>query len=422
MHDASYTAHETSYGRSDLLENLAAHLTRGEPLLVPPESTGAFMRVVEAVRLAPDPVALPSSVWRTGQGESAPRRIVDGVEALVAASAETLSLYSELGASWARPDDRIDRDEHSVKSSDSSLILRSSGRAVARYVYRPDVASGLSPRPYLHPVCTLSGMRVTEELPEDHPHHLGVGVAVPDVNGISFWGGSTYVRDLGPRYLDNHGVQAHRGWQRRDARGFVEELSWRADGEPGAEELLRELRTVTSHELDSHAWALDFAFALSNSTDRPLSIGSPATNGRPGAGYGGFFWRAPKGTAAPEAFTADGTGEEAVHGGTADWVAVAGGDESAGQGWTLAFAGATDATRRDPWFVRTSEYPGVGSSLAWSERLSLEPGETLVRRLVTVVADGRPDRDAVAAYVHKAVAAATAATPLPSHSTDTKGD
>ncbi|MEU8892320.1 Gfo/Idh/MocA family oxidoreductase [Streptomyces sp. NPDC048442] len=97
------TSYEISYGRTDLLENLAGHLSHGEPLLVPPESTGAFMRVVEAIRTAPDPVALPPSVWRTGPGEAAPRRIVDGVEALVAASADTLSLYSELGAPWARP-------------------------------------------------------------------------------------------------------------------------------------------------------------------------------------------------------------------------------------------------------------------------------------------------------------------------------
>jgi hypothetical protein len=33
----------------------------------------------------------------------------------------------------------------------------------------------------------------------------------------------------------------------------------------------------------------------------------------------------------------------------------------------------------------------------------LPPGETVVRRVVTVVADGRLDRDAVAALVRKAV-------------------
>ncbi|GAA2963390.1 Gfo/Idh/MocA family oxidoreductase [Streptomyces enissocaesilis] len=93
---------ESVYGRTDLLENLVRHLTEGAPLLVPPELTGAFMRVVEAIRLAPDPLALPASAWRTAAGERAPRRIVTGVDRVVAASAETLALFSELGAPWAR--------------------------------------------------------------------------------------------------------------------------------------------------------------------------------------------------------------------------------------------------------------------------------------------------------------------------------
>lgn len=59
------------------------------------------MRVVEAVRTAPDPLAIPAAHWRTEPGESAPRRVVDGVDALVDASADGLRLFSELGASWA---------------------------------------------------------------------------------------------------------------------------------------------------------------------------------------------------------------------------------------------------------------------------------------------------------------------------------
>ncbi|MET7758351.1 Gfo/Idh/MocA family oxidoreductase [Streptomyces sp. NPDC005389] len=92
---------ETEYARTDLLENLVAHLTDGEPLRVPPEATGAFMRVVEAVRTAPDPLAIPTAHWHTEPGESGPRRVVDGVDALVDASADGLRLFSELGASWA---------------------------------------------------------------------------------------------------------------------------------------------------------------------------------------------------------------------------------------------------------------------------------------------------------------------------------
>ncbi|MFS8204513.1 PmoA family protein [Streptomyces sp. CWNU-52B] len=277
--------------------------------------------------------------------------------------------------------------------NNESLVLRVAGRPVGRYVTRPELAPKLSPRPYLHPVTTLAGTAVTELSPADHLHHLGVGVAVPDVEGHNFWGGRTYVRDRGPTELDNHGAQRHAAFQLRDPDGFVEELRWVAAGA----ELLRERRTVAATELTDSAWALDFTFSLTNTTSEHLSIGSPATNGRPGAAYGGFFWRARKEAEPPAVFTAGTEGEHAVHGTRAGWVALA------GAAWTLVFAGATDRTRRDPWFVRTTEYPGIGSSLAHEERLPVPAGETVVRRVVTVVADGRLERGEAAALVRKAV-------------------
>ncbi|MFD5710290.1 Gfo/Idh/MocA family protein [Streptomyces pharetrae] len=98
---AGHGPEEFEYGRTDLLENLAGHLTDGTGLLVPPETTGAFMKVVEAIRLAPDPAPLPESAWHRAPGEE--RRIVPGVDGLVAAAADTLALYSELTAPWAAP-------------------------------------------------------------------------------------------------------------------------------------------------------------------------------------------------------------------------------------------------------------------------------------------------------------------------------
>ncbi|WP_046733048.1 PmoA family protein [Streptomyces humi] len=277
--------------------------------------------------------------------------------------------------------------------TDAALLLTAAGRPVGRYVTHPGLPARLSPRPYLHPVTTLAGTTVTELTPADHLHHLGVGVAVPDVEGHNFWGGRTYVRDRGPTELDDHGTQRHVAFQLRDPDGFVEELRWAAAGT----DLLRERRTVAATALTDTAWALDFTFSLTNVTDGPLSLGSPATNGRSGAAYGGYFWRARKEASAPDVFTADREGEEAVHGGTAGWLALAGAD------WTLVFAGATEDTRRDPWFVRAAEYPGVGSSLAHTERLPVPAGETVVRRIVTVVADGRLTRDEAATLARKAV-------------------
>ncbi|MEV5436157.1 Gfo/Idh/MocA family oxidoreductase [Streptomyces sp. NPDC052682] len=98
---AGHGPEEYEYGRTDLLENLVAHLTDGAELLVTPEATGAFMTVVEAIRTAPDPVPLPGGAWHRIPGEQ--RRVVPGIDGLVAACADTLSLYSELGAPWARP-------------------------------------------------------------------------------------------------------------------------------------------------------------------------------------------------------------------------------------------------------------------------------------------------------------------------------
>ncbi|MFD5322721.1 PmoA family protein [Streptomyces sp. NPDC127092] len=273
------------------------------------------------------------------------------------------------------------------------LELRVAGRPVASYTTRPDLSARHAPRPYLHPVTTLAGVRVSELLPADHPHHLGVSVAVPDVAGHNFWGGRTFVRDQGPTELANHGTQRHERFGRLGPDGFTEELSWTAGG--GV--VLREERTLRVRALAKTAWALDVAFALTDATGAGVSIGSPATNGRPGAAYGGFFWRAPKEPAAPHVFGAAGDGEAAVHGGRGDWVALA------GQGWTLVFAGADEETRSDPWFVRAAEYPGVGSSLAHERRLEIPAGGTAVRRVVTVVADGRLDRARAAALVREAV-------------------
>ncbi|WP_181383627.1 Gfo/Idh/MocA family protein [Streptomyces sp. NWU339] len=101
---AGHGPEELHFGRTDLLENLVAHLTTRTPLLVPPEATGAFMKVVEAIRQAPDPAPLPDGAWHRVPGEN--RRVVPGIDRLVEAAADTLSLYSELGAPWAPPAQR----------------------------------------------------------------------------------------------------------------------------------------------------------------------------------------------------------------------------------------------------------------------------------------------------------------------------
>ncbi|MFD7921717.1 PmoA family protein [Streptomyces sp. NPDC059740] len=276
----------------------------------------------------------------------------------------------------------------------ASHALRCGDRTVATLVVRPRVPGRCVPRPHLHPVTTRAGVAVTESGPADHRHHLGVCVAVPDVGHHNFWGGRTFVRGAGPTELDDHGVQHHTRFTTLRPDTFTEELSWRA----GGAELLAEQRTVTARPLTDQAWALDLAFTLTNTCGSRLSLGSPATNGRPGAGYGGFFWRARRSAEAPRVFTADAAGEDAVHGRRAPWLALTGAD------WSLVFAAGDETTCGDPWFVRAAEYPGVGSSLAAATRLPLPPGARLTRRVVTVVADGPVGRREAADLASRAVA------------------
>ncbi|MCT9092530.1 Gfo/Idh/MocA family oxidoreductase [Streptomyces sp. ASQP_92] len=100
---------ESFHGRTDLLDNLLDHLEGRAPLLVPLPVTAAFMRVVEAVRDAPEPARLPPEAWsRVTDGEGAVRRVVHGIDGLVAASADTLSGFGALGAPWARTRGELD--------------------------------------------------------------------------------------------------------------------------------------------------------------------------------------------------------------------------------------------------------------------------------------------------------------------------
>jgi hypothetical protein len=92
----------TGHARTGLLANLVDHVVDGVPLLVPAVSTGAFMRVLEAVRTsaAPTPIA-PSFIDRR-VGDEGTRRVVRDLEAWSARVVAEGRTFAELGAPWAR--------------------------------------------------------------------------------------------------------------------------------------------------------------------------------------------------------------------------------------------------------------------------------------------------------------------------------
>ncbi|WP_411374275.1 DUF6807 family protein [Arthrobacter sp. MPF02] len=364
-----------SYGRTDLLENLLAARAGGATLLCPLQHTGAFTLVLEAIRTLPAPQAIrPEHITWEGEGDDA-HPVVHGIPELIDRACKAQATFAELGVPWARPLPPV-----------RSLTVY--GTTVADYQDGSHIRAVSSPRPYLHPVRTLGGTVVTDHQPLDHVWHLGVGVALQDVDGVNFWGGRTYTREAGGYvWRPDHGSIAVLETPVEEAAAgagspgrLQERLSWNGpDGAP----VLAEERTWTWTGVNPAVWSLSLEFALSPAGDRPVSLGSPGSNGRHEGGYGGFFWRLPA-CGHANVWTAAGSGESGVHGSVSRWLAWSGtfdGGEA-----TLVFVAPEGST--DPWFVRKDGYPGVGQSLAWQAPVSAEPGVPVRRKITVFVADG----------------------------------
>ena len=252
-----------------------------------------------------------------------------------------------------------------------SIELLRRGQGVVEYHDGSGIDPLLSPRPYLL-ATTPSGTPVTELEPEDHRHHLGLSAAFPDVDGTTFWGGRTYVRDRGPTLLANHGTQRTRSRTVQDST-VVEQLFWL---DPDGDVLMEEQRTISARTLGD-AWVIAWTSELC-ARDRVVTFGSPQTNGRDGAFYGGLFWRAPFSSARVR--TADGAGIERAHGSRSPWIALDADDAAL----------VAVSTNGMPWFVRAEGYVGFGPAMAVEGRCRIEQGETLRLDVTVSVSDRAP--------------------------------
>lgn len=93
--------------RVGLLENLLEHRETGAPLLCPLRETGAFMRVLEAVRTADDPTRVPAGVAVAREvqeaGGIATTLVLPDVLHWCERVADEHATFRELGAPWATP-------------------------------------------------------------------------------------------------------------------------------------------------------------------------------------------------------------------------------------------------------------------------------------------------------------------------------
>ncbi|WP_256728689.1 DUF6807 family protein [Microbacterium oleivorans] len=385
------------FDRDDLLENLLDHRDAGTPLLSPLSAAGAFVAVVDVIgRTRPLPI---DPAYLTAHGDGLARRVVvPGIEDAITRAVDAEATFAELHVPWARP----------ATAPEPALVLPGPDDPLAVLVDGTGTARSSSPRPYLHPLRTPGGVVVTDHHPADHDWHLGVGVALQDVDGANFWGGRTFTPAAGYVWRGDHGrVDIERVEPGSD--GATLDLRWVG---PDGSLLLREHRSIRllRRADTSVVWEIDFA--LTPASDRTVLLGSPGSNGRAGGGYGGLSWRLPACTDV-DVRTPHARGEGAVHGSLSPWLAwsasfaVAPGDEGTRHGRddlgdraaTIALAPADEASARDPWFVRVSDYPGVGASLAWDRAVAASRSAPVRRSYRVLVADGRLGDDAVAELV-----------------------
>lgn len=262
-----------------------------------------------------------------------------------------------------------------------------------RYVYKPDMPQAESPKPYFHPLYTLRGDLLTNYRPHDHLWHKGIQMTVAHLSGQNFWGGASYVKDEGYKQLPNNGGMWHQKWGQIHCDGksvsLLETLVWRTQS--GAD-WIAEDRTIAITELDVNVgyWCLDYLTNLTNIRNEDLIFGSPTTEGRPNAGYGGLFWRGPRSfTQGGQAWASTGVEGEEIRGTAASWLAYSGKHDGTGNRSTLLFLDHPQNLRYpNKWFVRINPFACASFAFMFDEEYTLEPEQTLPLRYRIVFVDG----------------------------------
>ena len=275
------------------------------------------------------------------------------------------------------------------------LALRISYRRrdLLRYVYRPWDAQVESPRPYFHPLWTLGGDVVTLYRPHDHVWHKGIAWSLPNVGPDNFWGGPTYTRDAGYQQLPNNGTMRHREFERitaaDDTVSIVQLLDWVTES---GETVIAERRGfAVGVDEPAGAWTLAFTTDLTNVSGHEIVIGSPTTEGRPNAGYGGLFWRGPRSFSGGRVYAPGVTGGDELMGVRAPWLAFGGQHDEHARTSTLVFVDAPDNPDHPPqWFVRTGIFACVCPAPFFGTEVVVAPDTSLSYRYAVVIADGDP--------------------------------
>ncbi|MEW1808118.1 PmoA family protein [Pseudarthrobacter sp. NPDC080039] len=302
----------------------------------------------------------------------------------------------------------------SFEDDGTALTFTADGRPIATYTYKPTDDQYESPRPFFHPLTTLGGDEVTISRPWDHVWHKGLSWALPNVGPHNFWGGATYTRATEYANLDNNGAMTHESFTGIDQSGTgitaSESLTWTSqEGGPVIAESRRfsiQLLEDESAGGTAGAYAILFESRMSNVSGTDLRIGSPTTEGRENAGYGGLFWRGPRSFTGGEFRSQDATGTDEFMGTRSPWIAFTGKHDGTCRSSTIAFVeDSSNPGAPNQWFARSSMFACLGSAPFFSAEVPLREGSPLTYRYAVVIADGGVDAPRAAALACAAEAA-----------------
>lgn len=217
---------------------------------------------------------------------------------------------------------------------------------------------------YIHPLYGLDGEILTDDFPEDHPHHRGIFWTWPDVTygeqQIDPWA----LR--GVRQLFRHWTEKERG---PDYAKIAFESGWRLDEawDPFVEEQI----SIRVHPADEGGRAIDFDLFFRNVSAEMVTL-----RGRGETGYGGFNIRPDADRPDMRITTAEGEMEEdalVVESGWADFSSRVS-EDGTHAGFAIFQHPANVDFPHPGWILRY--YGFLGASWPQYERLELAPDES----------------------------------------------
>lgn len=304
------------------------------------------------------------------------------------------------------------------QDGENAITVSMAGTEILSYTYDATDDQKESPRPFFHPIRTLDGETVSIFRPHDHTWHKGLAWSLPNFGDNNFWGGPTFKRNAGYQWLPINGSMEHLKTTESEITDgsfrFSHDLAWRTQA---GEHQVNENRTISVQPgKTGDSWILVFETEMTNVSGHNIQIGSPTTEGRDNAGYGGLFWRGPRSfTGGRIIGPGEASGEE-LRGRRSPWLGFIGQHDETSHFSTIVMVDAeTNAQHPPEWFARSEPFGCLGPAPFFSKEVTFHAGETIVNRYAVIIADGDSDSTRASllaasgqsALKHHAVAAET---------------